>query len=529
MGDAATGVLVLIALLPASVFARVLAGALRWRRAVLAWLVALFALAWITQTDVPGYLEPLLLLWIAVAAVYPFLELVAVWSSSERAWVRGTMWVGLAALWGLQIILNLPERILEPAGKVAFWQIDAFDKFLLATAGAGLRAFGLDATIPVLVREASPFLVFFGQHLFGFTFAGNLVLVALLYECVRGKAPQLPPRAVAIRGRIPAAVTVIAIVARISLERAKPWGTALSIAWQMVAAMFAASGAWQLFLLTSGRAWARALFGAGAVTALIHPPLCAVPLVAGVVASLVPLGRRAAADRHADAAVQDELARALARVRRWVRPRVALPLALVLLLPARFLEWDGGTGPGRAPRVPARPAPPLDSSMVRVSTEDGAYDIDRYEFPARAGELPLTGVSPSQASALCAAEGKHLCSRDEWYWACSDHGRLPYILTESKVRDRTNRLNADCNLRSAAGLRPAGARPGCRNPLELFDLAGNALELVTFPDLPGWYGFAGAYYGLSDDLTQSCHFALMAHEAQLPLLDLEPVGFRCCR
>ena len=49
---------------------------------------------------------------------------------------------------------------------------------------------------------------------------------------------------------------------------------------------------------------------------------------------------------------------------------------------------------------------------------DGRFCVDRFEFPNREGEYPVVNVDWQTAAGLCESEGKHLCSADEWIYAC---------------------------------------------------------------------------------------------------------------
>ncbi len=52
--------------------------------------------------------------------------------------------------------------------------------------------------------------------------------------------------------------------------------------------------------------------------------------------------------------------------------------------------------------------------------------IDAYEFPNIPGEYPAVMLSFDDAQSLCAAEGKRLCTEDEWSFACEGEGASPY-------------------------------------------------------------------------------------------------------
>ena len=59
-------------------------------------------------------------------------------------------------------------------------------------------------------------------------------------------------------------------------------------------------------------------------------------------------------------------------------------------------------------------------------------------------------------------------------------------------------------------------------------MAGNAFEWVKMSgDMP-FYGLAGGFYGYADAQTPSCGFRVLIHPLQMPILEKEAIGFRCC-
>ena len=61
--------------------------------------------------------------------------------------------------------------------------------------------------------------------------------------------------------------------------------------------------------------------------------------------------------------------------------------------------------------------------------------IDVFEYPNEACELPFVWGTPSAADRLCRAEGKRLCTQDEWTLACAgDPGGAPSASTRTETR-----------------------------------------------------------------------------------------------
>ena len=63
-----------------------------------------------------------------------------------------------------------------------------------------------------------------------------------------------------------------------------------------------------------------------------------------------------------------------------------------------------------------------DEGMVPIGD---AFYIDIYEYPNRPGILPKVNATWREAETLCAAQGKRLCTEQEWQKACT--GSQNYI------------------------------------------------------------------------------------------------------
>src|SRR5262249_24384579 len=79
-------------------------------------------------------------------------------------------------------------------------------------------------------------------------------------------------------------------------------------------------------------------------------------------------------------------------------------------------DWEKHQGePGVAERCLRYKDPSVCVSKKRVHM---SFCMDRYEYPNRPGELPRVLTSWEQASAVCAEEGKRLCTEPEFNFAC---------------------------------------------------------------------------------------------------------------
>jgi hypothetical protein len=127
--------------------------------------------------------------------------------------------------------------------------------------------------------------------------------------------------------------------------------------------------------------------------------------------------------------------------------------------------------------------------------------IDVFEYPNVACELPFVWGTPSAAAQLCHAEGKRLCTQQEWGDACAaDPSGGPdrtyaYGDTLDLAVCNTSKPHAFgpdgetwlCSARTAetawatcaTETEPSGAFPECRSRLGVFDLHGNVAEMMT--------------------------------------------------
>lgn len=125
------------------------------------------------------------------------------------------------------------------------------------------------------------------------------------------------------------------------------------------------------------------------------------------------------------------------------------------------------------------------------------YCIDRYEWPNKAGAQPEVMNRFNQAQIKCAAVGKRLCTESEWTFACEGPEMLPFPY--GYVRD-ANKCHGDeewdapnmkkvaqrdeAELRRLYKAEPSG-EPECKSPFGVYDLPGNADEVVASETFEG--------------------------------------------
>ena len=105
------------------------------------------------------------------------------------------------------------------------------------------------------------------------------------------------------------------------------------------------------------------------------------------------------------------------------------------------------------------------------------FCIDRFEFPNRFGAYPLIDVSWWESAALCAGEGKRLCTEAEWTFACEGEEAIPcptgYVrdaevcVIDRPWRDVNERALLPRDGRGHARARSALARRGVGQPARL--------------------------------------------------------------
>jgi formylglycine-generating enzyme len=78
-----------------------------------------------------------------------------------------------------------------------------------------------------------------------------------------------------------------------------------------------------------------------------------------------------------------------------------------------------GTACGDHPRLPAE-------ELAGEAVDMGAFDIDAYPYPDDPSSPPLTGVSRDEATKLCEARGRRLCTELEWERACKGPANTRY-------------------------------------------------------------------------------------------------------
>ena len=172
------------------------------------------------------------------------------------------------------------------------------------------------------------------------------------------------------------------------------------------------------------------------------------------------------------------------------------------------------------------------------------YCMDRYEYPNKQGELPITLVSWSEAERICEDKGKRLCTESEFTFACEGEDMRPYATGFSREPDKCNidkpyqkprrpmlpwilcEANAACSaeMKRVDGRVASGELSECVSPFGIHDLEGNVNEWVSQPwKQPGnRAALKGGWWG---PVRNRCRAITMAHGESYMGYE---VGFRCC-
>ena len=182
----------------------------------------------------------------------------------------------------------------------------------------------------------------------------------------------------------------------------------------------------------------------------------------------------------------------------------------------------------------------------RPDADSESMGSDTSLATSRAGVLPwfenpMDGDKFALYQAACAAAGKRLCSKQEWYAVCTGPERWIYTFGDTFDRETCNCVDsfcddycqengiADCNTDPNCGYdyycfhaAPTGQFSNCISPVGAYDVCGNVWEVVpSATDARGFEVRGGAFNcaGASSRLRCTYNATWSALYA----------GFRCCQ
>jgi formylglycine-generating enzyme required for sulfatase activity len=171
-----------------------------------------------------------------------------------------------------------------------------------------------------------------------------------------------------------------------------------------------------------------------------------------------------------------------------------------------------GTAKERIPRV-------ADEELPGEPVTLHGFYIDEYAYPNEGAAIPKTGVSRDEAAALCAAEGKRLCSELEWERACKGPSSTTYEYGD------TYRA-AECGMGATARLVPSGLVVGCRSGFGVHDMHGGPWEWTESTWNRGTSGLVATRGGNGEagEIVGRCANGM----GRPPTTRRPDVGLRCC-
>ena len=193
-------------------------------------------------------------------------------------------------------------------------------------------------------------------------------------------------------------------------------------------------------------------------------------------------------------------------------------------------EANSGIGPMRC----AEFATPKCLSKTRKHM---SFCMNTYESQNVEGEMPAITIDWFESKARCEADGKRLCTADEWTFACEGPDGLPYPYGDGLHRDAdacnidhpsmdpsTPRSEWPKHNRSVA----SGAMPGCVSWAGVHDMTGNIDEFVdnvggSMEKAPFRSGLKGGYWG---PVRTRCRPMTDVHG---PTHSFYQQGYRCCK
>jgi hypothetical protein len=170
----------------------------------------------------------------------------------------------------------------------------------------------------------------------------------------------------------------------------------------------------------------------------------------------------------------------------------------------------------------------------RVDADDKTPGIVTTRTCSRAGVLPWTNVTYTEAMDACQSVNMTLCSLDDWMFACQSGSSKDCKWAVPSCSDYDNGTCNGHNPDAQPGdpdndmLKATGSASGCYADFgdagHVFDMSGNAKEWSTGPNSPSTNPLRGGSYN-NDAESLSCTFDFTLGQADLRLPN---IGFRCC-
>ncbi len=157
-------------------------------------------------------------------------------------------------------------------------------------------------------------------------------------------------------------------------------------------------------------------------------------------------------------------------------------------------------------------------NMAYVSSPEGEFCIDLYEWPNRKSAMPRNMISHYAARESCASVGKNLCAAQQWHLACIGKRTARFSYGNSYEPRACNTNTAACS--------PAGQFVECRSYYGPMDMNGNLREWTATRsnENPRFYEVrGGSWESHSQSGCEETQYSFYPQNQHLS------VGFRCCQ
>ncbi|MFC1592082.1 formylglycine-generating enzyme family protein [Thermodesulfobacteriota bacterium] len=156
------------------------------------------------------------------------------------------------------------------------------------------------------------------------------------------------------------------------------------------------------------------------------------------------------------------------------------------------------------------------SEMVYVP--EGDFSIDKYEYPNRPGSYPVVSLTWEAAREKCLAQGKDLCTPQQWEAAYYGNVKKSYPYGDTygfQERDFCNTSGSTDDV-----VVPSGLYEACVNDLGLYDMGGNVYE---------WVGTDTKSVFMADQSYMNIPMNTSLINVEDPTHRHRYLGQRCCR
>jgi len=172
-----------------------------------------------------------------------------------------------------------------------------------------------------------------------------------------------------------------------------------------------------------------------------------------------------------------------------------------------------GTEKDKTPRL-------AEQELAGDRIEMRGFYIDEYAYPNEAGAIPKTGMSRDEAAALCATQGKRLCTELEWERACKGPNNTTYEYGDQY-------RPTECATGVTARLAPSAMRVSCKSAFGVHDMHGGPWEWTSSTWHRGYdpaVGVVRGGNGEAGELVSRCANGMPL----VPRLRRPDIGARCC-